>query len=79
MALADPVPLHYLDALWPLDTVEALQELLCVVGDPEEPLLEVPPGDDALAALAPALHHLFVGEHRLAVGAPIGGRLGPVC
>ena len=38
---ADPMALHGLDALWPLQGVQSLQELIGVGRDPEEPLLEI--------------------------------------
>ena len=74
---ADPVALHHLDRLWPVDRGE-VEQLVGVVGDAEEPLLEVAGLDDRGAALAVAVaevvaQHLFVGQHGAAGGAPVGG------
>ncbi len=77
-ALADPVALHALDALGPVDTLE-LQQLVGVLRDPEEPLLEVAADDRGLAALADALpHHLLIGQDGLAIGAPVNRGAGAV-
>ena len=38
---ADPVSLHRLDPLRPLERVEALEQLVGIIGDLEEPLLEI--------------------------------------
>ncbi len=69
---ADPVALHRLDVLGPLDRRKVLQQPVGVVGDAEEPLLELARLDDRAAALAGALGgDLLVGEHRLVVRAPL--------
>jgi hypothetical protein len=76
---ADPVPLHRPDLLGPLlQAVEAGQEALGVVGDPEEPLLELALDDGALAAFARPAFGLLVREDREAGGAPVDGPLLPV-
>ena len=54
-------------------TTEA-QQLLRVGRDPEEPLLELALGHRTVAAPAPSVHHLLVGEHGLATGAPVDDR-----
>ena len=74
-AATDPVALHRLDVLGPVDRVEVVEQPLGVVGDPEEPLLELPDLDEVPAALAAAVDHLLVGEHRLVVRAPLDRRL----
>ncbi len=76
VALPDPVFLHGDDPLGPArEPVAVLQQLLHVLGDPEEPLREVLLLH--VGAAAPALPglDLLVGEHGLALRAPVDGRL----
>ena len=68
---ADPVALHRLDVLGPLDRVEVVEQAVGVVGDAEEPLLELARLDHVAAALAAAVDDLLVGEHGLVVRAPL--------
>ena len=77
LGAADPVALHGGDALGPVHAAE-IEQLLGVGGDAEEPLGEEAALDGIVAALAEAVEHLLVGEHGLAVGAPVGGGLGAV-
>ncbi len=70
LAASDPVGLHELDLLGPLDRRQVVQETLGVVGGAEVPLLEVLLGDVAAAAPAVPLLDLLVGEDRLAARAP---------
>jgi hypothetical protein len=73
---ADPVPLHREHVLGPgLEQVHLLEQPVGVGRDAEEPLLEVPALDLGAAALAVAVDHLLVGEHRLVDRAPVDGRL----
>ena len=79
LGAADPVALHGLDPLGPVEVVQAGQELVGVVGDPEEPLLEVALDDQVAGALAGAVgEDLLVGEHGLAARAPVDRGVGPV-
>ena len=75
VAAADPVALHRLDVLGPVDRVEVVEQAVGVVGDAEEPLLELAQLDLVAAALAAAVDDLLVGEHGLVVGTPVDGRL----
>ena len=73
---ADPVPLHRDHVLRPgLEQLEVVEQPLRVLGDPEEPLLELTQLDERAAALAVPVDHLLVGEHRLVLGTPVDGRL----
>ena len=77
LGAADPVALHQLDRLGPVDRGE-VEQLIGVVGDAEEPLLEISGLDDGFAALAAAdagvvAVDLLIGEHGHAGGAPVGG------
>ena len=72
----DPVALHRLHVLRPVDPIEVAQQPLGVVGYAEEPLLELPDFDQRAAALAATFGvHLLVGEHGLVFGAPLHRRL----
>ena len=67
---AHPVALHGQDLLRPVLQATEVQELIGVGRYPQEPLLEVAPGDGGAAPLALAVDHLLVGQDRLAGGAP---------
>ena len=79
LGAADPVALHRHHVLGPgLDLVEVGEQPVGVVGDPEEPLLELALHDRGAAALAAAVDDLLVGEHGRVLRAPLDRRLGPV-
>ena len=79
LGAADPVALHGLDPLGPVEIVEGVEQLVGVLGDPEEPLLEIALVDDVAGALAGAVgQHLLVGQHGLAARAPVDRGLGAV-
>ena len=71
----DPVALHRLHVLGPVDFLEVVEQAVGVVGDPEEPLLELAHLDRGAAPLAAPVDHLLVGEHRRVLRAPLHGRL----
>ena len=75
----DPVALHGLDPLGPVQRVQVGQELVGVLGDAEEPLLEVALLHQVAGALARAVgQYLLIGKDGLAAGAPIDRGVGPV-
>jgi hypothetical protein len=63
LGAADPVALHRLDVRGPADVLEIVQQAVGVVGDAEEPLLELARLDEVAAALAAAVDDLLVGQH----------------
>ena len=74
-ALPDPVPLHELDRLGPVEQIEVVEQAVGVFGDAQHPLLERPPEDGMVAAIAPPVRgDLFVREHRAEGGAPVDRR-----
>ena len=76
---SDPVALHRLGPFRPLKIVEGLEELVRVLGDAEEPLLQVTLHDDITGAVAGAVgKHLLVGQHGLTSGTPVDRGQGPV-
>ena len=75
----DPVALHRLRPLGPLEVVEGLQELVGVLGDAEEPLLEVTLDDNVARAVTRAVgQDLLVGQHGLTAGTPVDRGQRPV-
>ena len=71
-ALADPVGLHQAHLLRPaLERVEAAQQFIGKLGDPEVPLGEHAPLDRRAGAPALALDHLLVGQHGIVDGIPV--------
>ena len=75
--LADPVALHTQHAVGPaaLKLGEISQQFVRVVGDLEEPLGQFLLHHGRVATPAQAVDHLLVGEHGVAVGAPVLGSL----
>ena len=69
---ADPVRLHGLDALGPVDLGE-VQQVIRVVRDTEEPLLQVALGDRRLTPPAAAIVDLLVGQDAV-IRAPVDRR-----
>ena len=71
----DPVPLHRQDFFGPLrQPFGRLQQIVRVVGDLEEPLLEILLHHRRAAAPARAVDDLFVGEHGVVDRTPVHGR-----
>ena len=76
---ADPVALHQLDRLRPVQRVQVLDQPVPVRGDPHHPLLQVALEDREVAALAaPVRGDLLVGQHRAQAGAPVDRGLADV-
>ena len=72
---ADPVLLHRQYFFGPLaQTLDALQQIVRVLRDLEEPLLQISRRDRRAAAPAPAVHDLLVGEDGLILFTPVHGR-----
>ena len=71
LGAADPVALHRLDVMRPVDRVEVVQQAVGVVGDAEEPLLQLAQLDGGAAALAVAVDDLLVGQHGGVLGTPV--------
>ena len=68
---ADPVLLHFLRAFRPIQTVDAVEELLRVIRDFEDPLADRFADDREVANFGTAIDDLFVGEHGTERGAPV--------
>ncbi len=76
LAAPDPVALHALDRVAPVELVEVREQPLRVRGDPQHPLLQRTAVDGVVAALtATVRRHLFVRQHRAERGAPVHWRI----
>ena len=75
----DPVLLHRQHLLRPVgEALRRLEQLVGVLGDAQEPLLEVARRHLRAATPAGAVDHLLVGEHGLAARAPVHRRAAAV-
>ncbi len=76
LAAADPVGLHRADLFGPVAQFrQVIEQPLGVLGNPEEPLVQVLQADLGPASLAAAVHDLLVRQARLARRAPVHRRL----
>ncbi len=79
VAATDPVALHRLDRVAPLQQVEVVDQPVGVVGDAHHPLAHVALEHREVAAVAaPVGGDLLVGHHRAQARAPVHRRLGDV-
>jgi len=76
--LADPVALHRLDLVGPVQVVEILEQSIGVGGDAQHPLAHRLAHDLEATDFADPVDDLFVGEHGAERGAPVDGSLGDV-
>ena len=78
LAAADPVALHLLHAVRPVEPVEPRQQPLGIRGDAQHPLPHGLADHRVAAALALAVDHLLVGQHRAQRRAPVDRHFGHV-
>jgi hypothetical protein len=72
MAATDPVPLHRLDGIGPVEEVEVIDQAIGVGGDAHHPLAHVPLEHGIVAAVAPAVgSDLLIGDDGSETGAPV--------
>jgi len=71
--LADPVALHELDRLRPVELVEIFEETICIGSDFQNPLANSLADDFCAAAVAVAVFNLFVCKACFAGRAPVDG------
>ena len=69
--LADPVALHLLDALGPVERVEPREQALRVGGDLQHPLAHRTADHGVVAAFGASVDHFLVRKHRAERGAPV--------
>ena len=77
-AAANPVPLHFLERIAPVNRVEVGQEFLGVGGDAEHPLAHWLADDRKAADFAFAVNDFFVRQHRAEFGTPVHWRFADV-
>ena len=78
-AAADPVALHRLDRVAPVEQVEVVDQPVGVGGDTHHPLAHVPLEHREVAAVAAAVGgDLLVGDHRAEAGTPVDRGLADV-
>ena len=77
-AAADPVALHGQDFVRPLFQRVKIQQLIRVVGDTEEPLLQIAAGYRCVAPFAYSVQHLLVGQDGLTRRTPDHRRFGAI-
>ena len=77
LASTDPVGLHRVDLLRPLDR-GLVQQFVRVVGHAEQPLIDVTSDDLRATPLAPTVLHLFIGQDGVARWTPVGRRVGSI-
>ncbi len=75
LAPPDPVALHELDGLRPVEFFQVLQKPVRVGGDPEHPLPDALARHLRVAAIALAVLHFLVRQSGLAGGTPIDGHV----
>ena len=72
LALADPVPLHDANLVWPfIQGIQTAEQVVGVVGDLEEPLRQFLLLNERAGPPAPAVDHLLVGENGMIDRVPI--------
>ena len=78
-AAADPVALHGLDGVGPVEQLEVVDQAVGVGGDAHHPLAHVALEDREVAAVGASVGgDLLVGDHRAQAGAPVDRRLADV-
>ncbi len=78
LGAADPIALHLLDVLRPVQIVQIVQQALGVGGDLQHPLTHAPALDGLAGVYVHAVDHLLVRQHRALRWAPPHRNLRPV-
>ena len=73
--LADPVGLHLLYLLRPVQFVQIIQQTVCIFGDLQHPLTQIFLGYLGAAALTFSVDHFFVGQSGFTGRTPVNGEL----
>ena len=77
-AAANPVALGLLDGFGPVNSLQSIEQALCVGRHAEAPLAHLLLHHGMATALAHAVHHLVVGQHRAQGGAPVHHRFAQI-
>jgi hypothetical protein len=70
-AATDPVALHALDGIGPVERIEVIEQPVCVGGDPEYPLTDILACHMGSTPFALAFLDFFVGKAGQTVRAPV--------
>ena len=73
---ANPIPLHLLQRIAPVDRFQIIQQPLSEDRDPQHPLAHWLAHHRMPAHLALAIDHLLIGQHRAQLRAPVHRRMG---
>ena len=68
---ANPVFLHQFGFFRPIQCIQPGKQFFRIFGNFKEPLREMFSGDRRMAALTFAVYNLFVGQHGIAMRAPV--------
>ena len=77
-AAANPVPLHFLERIGPVNRVEVGQQFLGIGGDAEHPLAHRFADDRKAADFAFAVNDFFVGQHCAEFWTPVHRRFADI-
>ena len=76
----DPVALHHLDGLWPIQTIEVFDEAIRIRSDAHHPLLHVALEHRIVADVATAFRsHFFVCEDGSQTWTPVHRCISEIC
>ena len=75
---SNPIPLHLLDAVAPVERFQVVDQPLGIRGDAHEPLLQRSADHGVLAAFALAVDHFLIRQHRAQRLAPVHRHFGEV-
>mmetsp|Transcript_36599 Transcript_36599/g.65494 ORF Transcript_36599/g.65494 Transcript_36599/m.65494 type:complete len:272 (+) Transcript_36599:2151-2966(+) len=75
LASPDPIALHFLYGIIPLQLIQVLQQSVRIGGDLQHPLLHGDPDHRVIPALALPVDDLLIGEHGAECLAPVHGHL----
>ena len=75
VGFADPVSLHLLYLLRPVQLVQIIQQTVCICGDLQHPLTQILLGNRGAAALAAAVDNFLVCQTGLTGRTPVDGEL----
>lgn len=73
LGFADPVALHILDALAPVQLLQVFQQALCISGNFQHPLTHRTTDNRVPSALAEAVNNFFVGQYSTRAGHQLTG------
>ncbi|OQB93057.1 MAG: hypothetical protein BWX84_00692 [Verrucomicrobia bacterium ADurb.Bin118] len=77
-AAPNPVPLHFLERIAPVNRIEVLEQTPRIGGDAQHPLTHRLADDGMAANFALAIHNFFIRQHRAERFAPPNGLLADV-